>query len=247
MGVVNLKLIEMYKRGDMVANRATTLANGEMLQSGGMIAVSATMGGVIIYANVYGVSFKQPDTSTLPMNIFYGSTNNIYTVATWTDGGNSSQPGTIAAGTTTSSAGTYYTIDSCTHFGWVNCARLYLGNPVKVSVNITLLDHSFNPSNTQAYLVFDEPNVHVVLSNVESGFGSSAYDAFSNKITILCQGQQNIIPVGTSFKIIVTGRKGNDYFYHCDTGHVYINSPILSQPAMTLKTKSEINNLLSSL
>ncbi len=82
-GTVNLQLTEMYKPGDMIANCASTsTVDGFPLQSSGQINVSATMNGEKVYANKYGVAFKQTGTQT-PMALYYGNANSDNPVVVW--------------------------------------------------------------------------------------------------------------------------------------------------------------------
>ncbi len=75
-GTVNLQLVEIYKPADFISNRTTTsTSDGHILQSGGEINLVATMNGQTVYANRYDMGFKQTNSSTTTMNLYYGATN----------------------------------------------------------------------------------------------------------------------------------------------------------------------------
>ena len=70
-GTVSIQLTEMYKPGDMISNQATTTsADGQILQSGGEINITAKMNGKEVFANSYGLKFKQDAPSVEPMSLF---------------------------------------------------------------------------------------------------------------------------------------------------------------------------------
>src|SRR5579871_1803946 len=117
-GTVNLQLIEMYNPGDMICNRATTLSNGQLLQSGGEVMITATMNGQAVYANKYCIGFRQSTASTQRMQLFYGNTSNADSVTMWAIS-DTTKPENIANGTKTDSS-LYifqgYVFDSCSNF-----------------------------------------------------------------------------------------------------------------------------------
>jgi len=101
-GTINIQLIEMYKPGQMIANRATTTANGQLLKSGGQVYISATKAGAPVYANKYGIAYPQPAASSVPMQLFYGNTQNADSVVTWAMA-DTTKPGAVANGTVNTS------------------------------------------------------------------------------------------------------------------------------------------------
>jgi len=103
-GTVTLKVVEMYKPGQMIAERAGTTSGNELLVSGGQINITATMGGAEVYAGKYGIGFKQPVSSTQAMSLFYGNTSNADSVTVW--GSASTAAGTTAPGTISTSMAT---------------------------------------------------------------------------------------------------------------------------------------------
>ena len=242
-GNVSVKLTEMYHPGDMIANRATTMAGGKVLMSGGQINMTASMNGHEVFANKYGVQFLQPAASSAPMSLFYGSTNNTNNMATWTNGGDTAKNGTMAWGTGTSGGQSFYIFDSCSNFGWTNCDAFGYTDSPKTSVSVVLPDGSFTPTNTQVYLVL--PDTKTVMSTVEPGLGGESYDAKTNTINIISERQTDIVPVGVNYKLVVIAKKNGSYYYFESAGTV---TPALKQPAtMVAKTNQQIVALLGAL
>jgi hypothetical protein len=244
-GTVTVKVTEMYKPGDMIANRASTMSNGKVLKSGGQINITATINGSTVYANKYGVEFPQQGPSSAPMNLFYGNTNNVYSVTTWADGGNTSQNGTIAYGTTFVGGEHRYIFDSCTHFGWTNCDQFYSADSPTTSVSVTVPDNTYTPSNTQLYLVL--PDIKSVMSNVEPdpGTGSADYIAKTNTFNLISEGNINIVPIGMNYKFIVLTKTTKGYYYYETSGKV--TKEMKLKATMVPKTKDEIKTLLAAL
>ena len=71
LGNINIELLEVYKPGDMIANRTSATASGQLIQSGGQINLVATMNGKQVYANKYGIAFKQKSLSYKPMELYF--------------------------------------------------------------------------------------------------------------------------------------------------------------------------------
>lgn len=258
-GTIYLQLIEMYKPGDMIRNRATTMANGQILQSGGQVTINATMNGETVYANAYGIGFNHSNTSNARMALFYGGTGNADSVATWTQSDTAHQ-GNVANGTTSDSTlpptivvHTIFNFDSCTNFTWANCDWFYQNDSPETFVNIILPDTSFNPNNTQAYLVL--PNVNrwggtvdtfnAVLSN-DGGYGSTHYTAATNTLSILSEGSSNIAPAGLNYKLVVITNKNGQYYYWQTSGVVPHNG-IIVNAALTPDTQGDIVSRLQGL
>ena len=242
-GTVSVQLTEMYKPGDMIANRASTMAQGNILKSGGQINITAAVNGQTVFANNYGVKFMQQTASTAPMNLFYGSTSNIDSVATWTNGGDSTHNGTIAWGTTSYGADELYVFDSCSHFGYINCDALLATDSPKTAVTIIVPDSTYNPSNTQLYLVI--PTLNSVISNVESYDASTNYIAKTNTMNIISEGHLDIVPTGMNYKFVVITKKNGNYYYYETSGITTMNMKLTA--TMQQKTSAQVKTLLSAL
>ena len=226
-GNVNMQLMEMYTPGDMVRNRATTMANGQILQSGGQVNIIATMNGQQVYANKYSIGFAQYNPSSQPMALFYGSNTNTDSVVTWsasdtTIQGNLSQYtilDTIWEYKTDSSSLSYvspeYIFDSCINFKWINCDKFWSNNSPKTSVKVILPDNSYNANNTGLYLVL--PAINSVLSNVQWG-GSTSYNTSTHTLTLISESDTTIVPVGMNYEIAVITNKNGIYYYWQTSG-----------------------------
>lgn len=237
---IKILLTEMYKPGDMIANRATTVSGGTLLQSGGQVRITATRGSEQVYATKYGIGFPQPAPSTQSMALFYGNTANADSVTSW--GSASTTAGTTASGTTTSAdtsmpgkAGDYYYFDSCTEFNWVNCDYFYGYTSPLTNVNIVTPDTSFNASNTQAYLVF--PSINSVTN-------TSSYSAATHTFSLYQPSY--LVPIGMEMHLVVMSNKSGKYYYYQKKG-IFISANMTENVVMTEKPLAEIKSLLSAL
>ncbi|MBC7554571.1 MAG: hypothetical protein H7257_11390 [Taibaiella sp.] len=242
-GTVTLQLTEMYSTGDMIANRASTTAAGKILQSGGQINLNASINGQKVFANVYGVQFRQQSASAAPMNIFYGANNNIDSVVTWKNGGDTSRAGSVAWGTTYYGGYDQYIFDSCTQFGWTNCDQFYNTDSPMTSVSVILPGKTHTPSNTQIYLVL--PDTKSVMSNAEPGLGGEAYNATTNKMTLVSEGQIKIVPTGMNYKFVAISKINGTYYYFQQAGVTSLDMKF--KATMATKTKAEVTALLKAL
>ncbi len=257
-GTVNIQMTEMYKPGDMIANRATTIANGEILQSGGQVNITATQNGNPVYANKYSLAFRHNSTSSAPMAMFYGATgNNAAATTTWTQS-DTTQNGTKAAGTTSDSAAnnasSLFVFDSCTNFTWANCDWFNKNDSPKTTVSIILPDSTFNPTNTQMYLVL--PNItrahntrdtfNAVLSSIEPRLGSESYNASTNTMKLISQHNNVIVPAGLDYELVVMANKNGIWYYYQQQGVIPHNG-LLVNVALVQTTEQRVITQLAGL
>ncbi len=228
-GTINLQLTEMYKASDMICNRATTMANGEILQSGGQITIVASMNGQQVTANAYGIGYARANASSARMAMFYGNTANSDSTATWTQS-DTTHFGAVANGTRADSVGggvhgtNFFYFDTCSSFTGANCDWFYTNDSPKVAVSVILPDTSFNLKNTQLYIIL--PNINrwgntadtftAVLS--ESGYGSGTYTAATNTLQLISEGHTAIVPAGLNYELVVITNKNGQYYYYQQTG-----------------------------
>ena len=214
-GAVNIQLIEMYKPGDMICNRTSSTANGQLLKSGGQIDITATMNGKEIFANKYTIGFKQSGSSTEVMSLYYGGNENADSFTTWTVSDNSIA-GTVAASTADTGvgfgfgSGFYYFFKGCTKFHTINCDLLYNYNGQNTTISVVVPDASFNEGNTQMFLVFP------AINSVTMGDGREGYDAATNTFTVGNHGDQ--MPVGVNYELVVIANKNGQYYYYQTSG-----------------------------
>ena len=235
-GTVCLEVIEMYKPGEMIANRAATTYHNELLISGGQVYIKATKDGQEVYANKYGIGFRQPSASTQPMRLFYGNTNNEDSVTTWTTDTTVNNIGNISESTVrdttgiSAAQGWYYQFDSCTDFNWINCDFFRNNNDPKTNITINTSDTTFNRKNTTVFIVFP------TLNSVSIAYSYTALNSFIGPN----------FPIGMSFNIIVLAKKNGEYYYEEQTGlTVTANAVINSTP--TKQTEDYIKNKLSNM
>lgn len=205
-GTVQIELIEMYRPGNMIANRASTTVDGALLRSGGQVEVIASMNNQPVYANKYGIGFKQSAASVQPMSLYYGNTVNADSIVDWTQAvqatGNNVQQ-TVMVNDSANGSGNYYLFDSCTSFQWVNCDHIANELPQAQLTNVRLNtgDTSLNCNNTSVYIVFPA-------YNCVSYFNQ--YDVTNHVFNF---SQHFYLPIGVSMTIVAISNKNGSYYY----------------------------------
>ena len=256
-GTINLQLVEMYKARDIICNRASTMANGKILSSGGQVSINASMDGQTVYTNGYGIGFPHANSSGTHMALFYGGTGNDDSVTTWSQS-DTTNPGNVAHGTTADSTSSghgaaMFIFDSCTNFTYINCDCFYNNDSPKTSVNIILPDTTFNPGNTQVFVVLHNISVWgsiadttiAVLTSYDNT-GSSNYVAATNTLTVKTEGQTNTIPAGLNYELVVITNK-NGQFYYWETTGVVPHNGIIVNAALAPESQSDIASRLLGL
>jgi hypothetical protein len=202
-GQIKIKLIEMYRPGQMIANRSSTTASGRLLISGGQVHIKAYRAGQEVYPTVYGIGFPQPAASGQPMNLFYGANNNEDSTTTWDEA--SRNAGTIAGGTVVDTVTNrfVYQFDSCTNFNWINCDYFYNYTQPLTNMSIVVKDsfNTFNDTNTQVFLVFPAIN---------SVTWFQAYDPATHAFSFT---PNYFVPVGMNFHTVSISVKNGTYYY----------------------------------
>jgi len=258
-GTIDLTLVEMYKPGDMIRNRATTIAGTNLLTSGGQIDLRATMNGQQVYANKYGIGFFQDDPNARPiMELFYGNINNVDSVVNW-EAKDTAQEREIArlADTSTRMDITIaygrswmgYVFDSASTLQYTNCDAFYFPGSPKVPVTAIMPDATFTPQNTQVYLVL--PDINCAMSTVQSSggfdYGTARYDAPTRAINMINEGQTNIVPTGMKYILIVIANKNGQYYYSKQEGDAIPVDGLKLNATMTPDTKSNVLAILSAM
>jgi hypothetical protein len=242
----------MYKAGDMICNHATTIANGQIIASGGQVTINATMNGQQVFANVYGIGFPHHNASGTTMSLFYGGTNNADSVVTWTQS-DTTNPGNIANGTRGDSAHFHYpydpifNFDTCNNFVSVNCDCFWYNDSSKTSVSVILPDTSFNASNTEVFIVLKNVSAWgsiadtttAVLSSVGSNWGSTHYNAATNTLNMLSERQTDIVPAGLPYTLVVITNKNGTYYFWQTSGTIPHNG-IVATAALATDTQTDI-------
>ena len=248
-GIINLQLIEMYTPKDMICNRAATTANDSLLSSGGEINIIATMNGIEVFANKYGIGFKQSEVSLQPMELFYGSSLNSDTVTTWTEGNNTTLgtrvTGTIADSSDPSNPALYYLFDSCTNLTFVNCDHFSGSDSQLTSVSVIVPDTSFHPSNTQFYLVIPATKC-VICNSISAHTGATSYNPVTNTISLTSETQTKIVPAGTNYELVLITNKNGQYYYYEQSGIIPHNG-LVATAAMAPESQGDILSRLAGL
>ena len=234
----------MYTLGDMIRNRTTTMTSDGLLQSAGEVNIVATQNGQEVFANNYGIGFKQSAALTQPMCLYYGSMSNADSVVTWdiadTTKNGTVVPGTIVTNDTIIANENVYLFNGCTSFNWVNCDHFNNGYSGK-SLTVTLPDTSYNSSNTSIYIIF--PDLNAVMSNVQSLGGTLS--TTQQILTLTSEGNSNIIPDGAHYKLVILSDQNHNFYYNESSGTVSGNLNMF--PIFESKTPTEIVTLLLSL
>lgn len=234
-GSVKIELTEMYKAGDMIANRVTTTtAAQQLLTSGGSVNIRATLNEHEVFTNNYGIAFKQSSASESPMALFtgYQVTDNTGTNIKWND----DSTGTVLRTAKDPVDQTfYYAFDTCTSFNWINCDYFYNVPGPKTDITVVSPDSSYNLSNTQVFVVF--PAINGLMSMY-------AYSAASHAFTF---GYSTyFLPVGTTIDIMILGSKNNQYFMDLHP-HVVVTNNMTINFTPTNQSLSTIQAALSGL
>ena len=256
-GTVAVQLVEMLKPGDMIANRAGTMAGSQLLQSGGQVSVIASMNGQTVFASKYGIGFAQGGYSGQQMQLFAGNTNNGDSITNWAVAAADSANGTVAnAADSQSVVSNAYgrawvgyvfdssSSDSSSSLQYTNCDAFYSATTPMVSVGVVMPDTSFNPNTTEVFLVL--PTINCVMSTIEPELGSAGYRAATNTINIVSEGNTAIVPSGMTYQLVVVAIKNGQYYYYTHSGTVPA-SGVLATATMPPQTQSYVSAQLAAL
>lgn len=238
-GTIYIQLTEAYEPGDMIANRTSTTADNMPLISGGQVNIVATQNGTKVFANVFGIGFKQPGSSGQQMELYYQADNtNADASVTWKMA-DTTTPGKVSRATQTDSAvitsnnmgvvttyrfpGFRHLFDSCTSFGWINCDHPAVGkwgSGVDYTVvHVIIPDRSFDNYNTQVFFVFPSINSCENLS-----FYNDTTNAFGG------YDPKPSFPIGEPYKVVVMSFKEDGYYYAEKSGIITSNMDLNITP-----------------
>jgi len=235
-GTVKIELIELYKPGQMIANRVTTTTLAQKaLSSGGSVNIKATMNGQEVFAKSYGIAFKQPDMNLSPMSLFPGTvvTDSSGSSVKWSD----ESYGTVDRTEKDSTGNTYaYLFDSCTNFSWINCDHFYTAPDPKTDVTVVFPDNSYTYKNTLVYVIF--PGINSVTCMY-------AYNTGTHSVSFGYPGYY--LPVGSTIKIVVIGSKGSNDYYMDVLQNQVVTSGMTVNVTPASQSLSNIQTALSGL
>ena len=252
--IINIQLTEIYTAADMIGCRATTTSNGQLLTSGGQVLITATLNGEEVFANKYGIGFRQSATSQQPMSIFYGNTNDPDSVVNWATAATGlngvSVPGTVTVSDTSvvvviTSSGPdtisthgalmpYYQFDSCASFNWINCDYFYSSNAPLRDISVVMPDATFDQENSEVFVLFPTLNAAAHMSR---------YNATTHTFDL---PPGYYVPVGLPIDIVVATNKDGTYYYYQQTGLTTVNGMTVNA-AMAQASLSYIQAQLSGL
>lgn len=234
-GSIKIQLTEMYKPGEMIANRVTTTtASNNLLTTGGCVNIKATLNEHEVSANNYKIAFKQPGHSEQPMALFngYAVTDGTGTNIKWSDDNTGTVPRTVKDPV---DQAFYYAFDTCTNFNWINCDYFYTAPAPKTDITIVAPDNSYNLDNTQIFIIFPAMN---------SLIGMYAYNNTTHSFNF---GHASFhLPLGTQVHIMILGSKNNSYFMDLHQNVTVTNGMSVNFTPVN-QTLSYIQSTLSSL
>jgi len=230
----------------MICNRATAMDGAQLLQSGGEISVNATMNGQQV-ALTCDIGFMQTKTSSQPMQMFWGFNNNGDSVMNWL----ADSSGRLVNLDTVSNLAVYYgrpwvgyVFDSTPLLEYTNCDAFWTSDSPKTSVSVVVPDASFNPNNTDVYLIL--PSINCAMSTIEPDLGGDSYKAATNTITLVSETETNIVPVGMAYELVVIANKNGQYYYYTQTGTISHNG-LVATAILAPETQSYVNTQLQAL
>lgn len=256
-GTIDISVIEMSTAGEMIGSGALPVTTtGQLLISGGEMQITAKKDGQEVFANKYGVCFKQAAATTQPMNLYLGTTAADSTTS-WTLGG--STTGMYTSGTsalasdstivsidtttvfdTTTSTYTYvytptytydysffHVFDSCTDFGMINC-DYFSGVSGLTNVNISITNDSASYYDTKAYVVIPSINSAMRAFNTSAG----------------CRASN--IPAGTIVDVVVVSYHSGRYYYARQSG-ITVTAGAIQYVNLTEHTRDYVVAALTAL
>jgi len=211
-GIINLQIIEMTSLGDMIANRVTTIENGNLLSSSGELYIYASMAGKQVFASKYSLAFPQPNASTQPMKLYYGKITGD-SVISWNTGDDSASSTIVDTNHQFGNTNNYYVYDSCSNFGWVNSDDLTHIDPSapRTTVSITIPDKSFNTSNTEIFIAFPQKKCVINIVDIRDS-------SYVTTNAFILNDDGNTIPVGLNYEIVIIAKKNSFYYYYQGSG-----------------------------
>ena len=249
-GTIQIAITEMYRPGAMIANRATTTGNGNILKSGGQVYITATKNGADVSVNKYGLGFIATQPGHQTMALFYGNTSNADSLATWPIA--KSDFGMITSGTiidtmllyivdtsgsvidTTAIYRNYNQFDSTTSLSWVNCDFYLDSGGTLCNVAVIPSDTSFNASNTEIFIVLPGYDAVAAVNN---------YDATTHTFTM---NNAYKLYAGIVADVIAIGSKGGNLYYY-EQKNVSLTPTMTFTPVMMPRSVSYIRDALSVL
>jgi hypothetical protein len=238
-GNIDIQLTEIYKQGDMIANRTSTTTGDGVLKSGGEIDIRASKNGEEVFANKYGIGFKAAAPMAQPMELYFGEKNTADSITTWGirktgQGGSVTGTGYITDPALMLLEAPYFLFDSCTDFKLINCDHPYDASSAYINVQLVFPDNSFKVAQGDLSIAFPSLNVMTIMSSFN--YNSSTH-------TMKFQGWA---PTAISCKFSLIIPKNLSSFYYFEQSGVATDGVTLTAN-MTLLSTAEIKAKLKAL
>jgi hypothetical protein len=233
-GDIQVQLVEIYDKGNMVLSDRPTTSNGQILVSGGEIYIGATANGEQLQLNdSSSIVVTLPSNNTDPgMTLFTGGIDSSQ--FNWTP-----VPGVVPVqnvfdSTWTQDTVPYFYYDpskyifSISNLGWINCDRFY-NAPSTTTITITC-DNATSNQNTKTYLVFKSINSVSSLWDYPVGVFTSS-----------------MVPIGEQVTVIVFSfKEGKEYVATKDVTitanmHIHMNPEEATEEEITALIKQKCN------
>jgi hypothetical protein len=189
-GKINVDVVFLNKKGDMVRMNRPTTSYSRLLVSGGEIFVRMRKENKDLFlAPAAKIEMKFADLFPNSAMNFYAGVESTVNNLNWIDNPDIAN-NSVAVG----SQG--YEINT-NRLRWVNCAYLFDTAAITRSVVTTNLPSSYTNANTSVYIVFNDMQSVVSLAS----------DVASKKFT------SSKLPDGKTATMVVLSKQGNDYFF----------------------------------
>lgn len=173
-GNVDIKLVEIYKKSDMVLTNKTTLgeqgAGLSQLISGGEFYIEVTQSGVpVTVPNALEVQTKTTTTPDFNMNLFNGNVGTDGDI-TWQESIDS-----VTVDTDSTQGNWFYSFPYGDSIGWINCDYFWNNPAPQTDVIVNTPSHC-DETNTNVYVVFQTENAAANLYHeTGSTFGTGSW------------------------------------------------------------------------
>lgn len=238
-GSIQIELTEIYKPGQMIANRVNTVTTtGKLLTSGGQINIKAMKGSGEVKAANYGIAFRQSEVSEKRMSLFRGGPTGFYSSTTTTDNTIIWEDDVIMSikGTSAINNEYFFLFGECTDFGWINCDDFVDDSRPKTNMTINLPD-GYNNRNTQVFIVIPELNAVTSPRN---------YNAASNSFNMGTDAGY-YLPIGMDIKIVTLATINDDQYYLEITDEITISEGLAINPSPLSQSKAAVTAALEAL
>lgn len=231
-------LTEALDYRSMIANRVQTVTeNHQRLISGGAVKVEVYYEGIDVHVRDYAVSFltsANPPSDLMALYTGYESPQNAGAAVMWYDDTTGTTKSTRRENNT-NGVNMYFTFDSVTTLGWINCDYFYSHNGPKTDIGVTFQDNTFNDKNTEVYVIFPQINSVSALYN---------YLPNANSFNMGYSGYH--IPVGSVIHIMTVTEK-NDRYYMAVQKNITVTQNHTINVSPQMATFAEITTALQNL